>query len=36
MSGYPGGVSPTKRPDQRVAVVIPAKDEAERIAAAEG
>ena len=32
MSGYPGGVSPTKRPDQRVAVVIPAKDEAERIA----
>ena len=31
-SGYPGGVSPTKRPDQRVAVVIPAKDEAERIA----
>ena len=33
VSGYPGGVSPTKRPDQRVAVVIPAKDEAERIAA---
>jgi len=25
-------VSSTKRPDQRVAVVIPAKDEAERIA----
>ena len=25
-------MSPTKRPDQRVAVVIPAKDEAERIA----